>query len=157
MKILITIFMIAFASQLWSQDRLTQGEIQAASVQSTSGTYSLKGNISYYSAQTAMSDDRKFVSGMVYQLGKEMGDPEPLFSNVIFQSALYPNPTKGRVFVDTRWGKPQKAELLSIDGRLIDQLDLASSSIDLSNMNSGIYMLRIHDGSSWTFHRIVKE
>jgi len=57
---------------------------------------------------------------------------------------IYPNPTTGRVTVNTGCGEPQTMEIYSIDGRLVSQRQVETEcSIDTHGMPQGVYIVRI--------------
>lgn len=156
MKILMSILMIIITSQLWSQSKLIQSEIQVVALQSSNSAHLLKGNISFYTSPFVDDDGQRFIPGMVYQLNSETDKHVPLSFGTNHLS-IYPNPTAGYVFIAAEWGQPQKTELLTLDGRLIRELATAESKIDLNEVMSGTYILRVFNGISTTSHRIVKE
>ncbi|MCD6660351.1 MAG: T9SS type A sorting domain-containing protein [Lentimicrobium sp.] len=74
----------------------------------------------------------------------------------------YPNPAQNAIFVEM----PQivqpgnsKVELYNIEGRLVYQSIPVSliTQIPVQNLSSGLYLLRVWDGSKWTGSKVVKE
>jgi Secretion system C-terminal sorting domain/FG-GAP-like repeat len=77
---------------------------------------------------------------------------ENLFSTL----SIYPNPTDGRVTLISSEAISE-IQLFNTLGQKID-VTWSSSEIDLSNIESGIYFLRIQDGNGFTeIHKIIKK
>ncbi len=66
-----------------------------------------------------------------------------------------PNPTSNFVFIDGRT-KLDKAELYASNGRKLMTLTNDLSKIDLSEMDSGIYFVKIYSGKKETTKKIIK-
>jgi subtilisin family serine protease len=57
---------------------------------------------------------------------------------------VYPNPTTGKLTINTGCGEKQTAEILSIDGRKVMEMPVTlESSIDVSGLPKGVYILRV--------------
>lgn len=59
------------------------------------------------------------------------------------QIAIYPNPTKGVIYINSNeWFNPHTVELYSMEGLLIDRRGY-SSTLDYSELSSGVYLLKV--------------
>ena len=57
---------------------------------------------------------------------------------------VYPNPTTGKLTINTGCGEKQTAEIMSIDGRKVMEMPVTlEASIDVSGMSKGVYILRV--------------
>jgi len=71
--------------------------------------------------------------------------------------ALYPNPASNNLFINAAFGDDLSYEILSIDGKVVSSGMLNSnSSIDVSQLNQGLYIMRIVHGAESTGLRFVK-
>ena len=74
----------------------------------------------------------------------------------------YPNPTKDNIYIEFSPDvECQSVEIYSIDGRMVETChgaSLQNNAIDISNLNSGVYIMKIRmaDGKEFT-ERIIKE
>ena len=50
----------------------------------------------------------------------------------------------------------EKIEILDCTGRQLELISLSSNQIDISNLASGAYFLRLHSGDVQFIHRLVK-
>ena len=69
---------------------------------------------------------------------------------------LYPNPVSNLLNINSN-EKVTKIEIFSISGQIITQLNGNSSSIDLSNLSSGNYLIKIHTQNGVLTKLIVKK
>lgn len=73
--------------------------------------------------------------------------------------SLYPNPTDGLVQIDLPSGiLPGRLEVYDLNGLMVDKLNILQNQIDLRNLPSGIYLIRLlgADGISLGTSRILK-
>lgn len=70
---------------------------------------------------------------------------------------MYPNPTKGMLYINTVGTPISKIEILEVSGRLIREEINSTEGVDLSNLNSGLYYVKIFSGDSFTIKRLIKE
>jgi hypothetical protein len=76
--------------------------------------------------------------------------------------SVYPNPAKNLIYVEMPENgrfENSKIELYNIEGRLVYQTIPVSfiTQIPIQNLSSGLYLLRVWDGSKWTGSKVVKE
>ncbi len=69
---------------------------------------------------------------------------------------VFPNPTTGSVFVETN--EPSDIGIYSISGQLVKQqkVGVSTNSIDLSDMHSGLYFVKMLNGNGRTQKLIVR-
>ena len=68
---------------------------------------------------------------------------------------LFPNPARNILSLDTKLAI-EKIEILDCTGRQLELIYLSSNQIDISNLASGAYFLRLHSGDVQFIHRLVK-
>ena len=114
------------------------------------------GNINFYSAGIGTNDNgmssgdgaalaQLTISGVVSTQNKDWQD----------QVNIYPNPTADIIYMD---GLPERTnyQLIDSNGSTIIQGKVNGSSIDLSNLSSGIYFLQLINESKISAKKIVK-
>jgi beta-glucanase (GH16 family) len=68
---------------------------------------------------------------------------------------MHPNPTQGILNLDQNI---QKVEVYTIDGRISGvYLPNTSNQIDISNLQAGLYILKLDNGAYSFYHKIIKE
>lgn len=72
------------------------------------------------------------------------------------QIELFPNPTSGVIYI-TELTQPAEARLYSIQGGLLKTVNQVESSIDISDLPAGIYILNLTSGNQVLRERIVKK
>jgi Leucine-rich repeat (LRR) protein len=78
-------------------------------------------------------------------------------SNIARNTMIYPNPTKGMLYFNTVGTPISKIEILEVSGRLIREEINSTEGVDLSNLNSGLYYVKIFSGDRFTIKRLIKE
>lgn len=59
--------------------------------------------------------------------------------------AIYPNPSEGLIKLGSlNQNESSQLSVYSLDGRLVSQLELTNSTVDLTNLDSGLYWLELH-------------
>jgi hypothetical protein len=69
---------------------------------------------------------------------------------------IYPNPTTGSVFVKSLSGNIREIQLLNISGNVIQRYDINTFSIDLSDLSSGIYLIKVTTDEGVAVERVLK-
>ena len=69
------------------------------------------------------------------------------------QANIYPNPTSGMVSIDVEG--LQSVEVMDMSGRTV--MTANQSTIDMSNLNNGVYMFRINTENGSTIQKVVKK
>ena len=87
--------------------------------------------------------------------------PVPLSSSNFesTQVSFYPNPTQSIINIHSPLEQPQTVKLYDISGKLIytNQLSEYQQSIDVSNLNAGVYLMKILFTDKVVTHKVVKE
>lgn len=81
-----------------------------------------------------------------------------LFTNSLIEFETYPNPTNGNVTLKGEFDSNATASVFDQSGRLlITQKAINGSSIDLSNFNTGMYLLKVTSNGASGTKTIVKQ
>ncbi len=71
--------------------------------------------------------------------------------------SLYPNPASNNLFLNLTSVSGVHYEIISIDGKIVSSgVATSSTSIDVSHLNQGLYILRVLQGAEATAMRFVK-
>ncbi|MFN0255620.1 T9SS type A sorting domain-containing protein [Pedobacter ureilyticus] len=95
--------------------------------------------------------------------GKETIIGEKAVDYQIANAALsvYPNPTAGKITVDFEANKYQKAQLISIHGKLLMEQSIASGNaqcnFDIANLPSGTYILQLSGNAGVLHTRVIRK
>ncbi|MEL6811088.1 MAG: T9SS type A sorting domain-containing protein [Bacteroidota bacterium] len=73
------------------------------------------------------------------------------------QIAVYPNPTSGDLYVQGVEGEQVTVEIYNVLGSLLTRQTTNTNAIDVANLPSGIYLLRMEVDNSIVTKKIVKE
>jgi hypothetical protein len=68
---------------------------------------------------------------------------------------IFPNPTSGIINI-TGLSKPAEVRLFSLHGRLLKKENLVESSIDISDLPAGIYILNLTSGNTQKVEQIIR-
>ena len=79
-----------------------------------------------------------------------------LQNNETAKLTLYPNPAINSLTVSTN-AELEKVEIYSLTGILVKRTGADIKTIDMSNLNNGSYLVRIHTKQGTTNHKIIKE
>jgi len=72
--------------------------------------------------------------------------------------SIYPNPTSGKLTIDNGELTIQSIEITDITGKVVKSFsNFQNSEIDLSNLNSGIYFIKLQTDKQVFTTKIVKE
>lgn len=81
-----------------------------------------------------------------------------LFSNELIEFETYPNPTTGNITLKGEFDADAEAKVYDQSGRLLlTQKAINSTSIDLSNFNTGMYLLKVTSNGASGTKTIVKQ
>jgi hypothetical protein len=71
--------------------------------------------------------------------------------------ALYPNPANGNVFIRTDSADDLNYTIISIGGKVVSTgIVKSNNGIDISNLNEGMYVMRVFHGEDVSILRFVK-
>lgn len=82
------------------------------------------------------------------------------FTNLVNSSnIIYPNPTKGILFIEVSDFTSSFAEIINLEGKLIDKIKLNNNKtvLDIKSLPAGIYFLRVKTDKAITTKKIVKQ
>ena len=68
------------------------------------------------------------------------------------EMSLYPNPTTGLVKIGNK--NVERVEVIDQTGRVVLQQTNGDNTIDLSNLSSGLYIVKAYDGQHWNFGKV---
>ncbi len=90
-----------------------------------------------------------FVSSLAFgQTNQNTGD--------IVGLNIYPNPvTNGKVFINTPQNAPKKVLIYDVLGTQVLELTLMGTELNLSNLDSGIYVLRIFEKDKMATRKLI--
>lgn len=77
--------------------------------------------------------------------------------NEVQQLRIYPNPAQDRLFIASEFRGIEEITLLDVAGRRVLQTSYTSAGLDVSQLQPGIYLLRMQDGMKTSLARFVKE
>lgn len=69
---------------------------------------------------------------------------------------LYPNPAGDKIYLSTPLKNFVKAVIINADGKEVAILTGRTDWIDVSNLKSGIYLLKVNDGNSSEVYKFIK-
>ena len=82
-------------------------------------------------------------------------------SNLANAVEMYPNPTHGLVNINATGFNIDKIEFYDINARMVKNFNTANTSgvfsADISDLNSGMYLIKLYSGNSSAFKKIVKQ
>ncbi|WP_431132924.1 FG-GAP-like repeat-containing protein [Psychroserpens mesophilus] len=70
---------------------------------------------------------------------------------------LYPNPVKNTVFIKGNIENLTRIDIISINGQLIKTIDSNFNEIDVSQLDTAIYFLKLYSAESVTTKRLIKQ
>ena len=70
---------------------------------------------------------------------------------------LYPNPVSNNLFINASNHKIEKVMIYSITGALVKTVSISTESIDVSDLNSGNYLVKITTNQGSFFQKILKK
>jgi len=70
---------------------------------------------------------------------------------------VFPNPSSSHIFIKSPKNYITKIEIYNLLGETIQTLNNKVESINISNLDSGIYLLRIYTGGSVTVKKNIKK
>ena len=76
--------------------------------------------------------------------------------------AVFPNPAKDILYLNQQayssLADNVSVEILDLRGRIVESVSLNSNSIDISNIESGVYFIKIyHGGNTAGYSRFIKQ
>ncbi|HFS67360.1 MAG TPA: T9SS type A sorting domain-containing protein [Flavobacteriia bacterium] len=70
---------------------------------------------------------------------------------------VYPNPAKDQIFISTTNGNSKTIELFSVIGKRVyaNKTTANSAVVNVSNLNAGLYILKVSDGTATSIEKVV--
>jgi len=75
----------------------------------------------------------------------------------IHNLSIYPNPVKSELFIEISDLKITRISILDYSGRLVKSINTIQNSIDVSDLNQGVYILKVYTQNSVSNTRFVKQ
>lgn len=78
---------------------------------------------------------------------------------ILLDLRIYPNPTNGEFIIENLDSNPIRIELYSSNGQLIEQFDfkLSVNRINISDLNNGLYFIKLITERNSTIKKIIKK
>ncbi len=70
---------------------------------------------------------------------------------------FYPNPAKDFISIQRKVGEFRSIEILNLQGKTIQRIDLDNQLVDISFLDQGVYLLRLLDDSRYRSQILIKE
>ncbi len=71
--------------------------------------------------------------------------------------ALYPNPTKGTLNITTQSNLEKNIQIMDLLGKQVFNTTTSATSIDVSNLNAGVYIINIEEAGHVAVRKLVVE
>jgi hypothetical protein len=120
-------------SYLWTQYRWYANEL---------------GEVGYYYA-----DSKKDGGGFSFFRSKTFVGIQDVISKPSFM--IFPNPAKERITIESK-DQIERVEILDLSGKL-KQMDINLTSIDISRLSSGMYILNVYSKSGVSTNTFIKQ
>ncbi|MEM6718976.1 MAG: T9SS type A sorting domain-containing protein [Bacteroidota bacterium] len=78
-------------------------------------------------------------------------------SNELAELSIYPNPVKDVIHITNTDTKLLKAEIYNINGQLVLSKEYSVNTINISNLQSGIYMLKLYSENAQKTIKLIKD
>jgi hypothetical protein len=79
-------------------------------------------------------------------------------SNLQDAIKVYPNPTNGSVFIETKFTSPSVFMLMDINGKLIKQESFVGNvKVALEDLNAGVYFIKINTADNSVNYKVIKQ
>lgn len=70
--------------------------------------------------------------------------------------SVYPNPASGdKVYITSKKDKPKTVEIYNVLGKLIHSARISGKELDITPLESGIYIMKIKEGTSSATRKLV--
>ena len=122
----------------------------------------------YFSLLYPGSGGQYFISGQGNQMSLLISTP--IFMNYVFgavpldlanfdlnETMLYPNPANSQLFIDAPNQEITKIELLNSIGQIIKRVNSNFAEVNLSEVASGIYFIKLYSGDTSVCKKIIKK
>ncbi|MCG2460669.1 T9SS type A sorting domain-containing protein [Flavobacteriaceae bacterium F89] len=70
--------------------------------------------------------------------------------------SLYPNPvTYGKIYITTAYDGPKRIMIFDVFGEKVLETNVRGSEVNLSNLDAGIYVLRVLEKDKMTTRKLI--
>lgn len=70
--------------------------------------------------------------------------------------SIFPNPASGqKVYINTKSGKPKKVEIYNVLGNNVLAAQMTGNELNISNLEPGVYIMKIQEGKSSATRKLV--
>src|SRR5690606_21098148 len=70
--------------------------------------------------------------------------------------SIYPNPASGeKVYITSTKEKPKKVEIYNVLGKVVHAANVTGNELNISSLESGIYIMKIREGNSYATRKLV--
>ena len=71
-------------------------------------------------------------------------------------SSVYPNPASGeKVYITSTKEKPKRVEIYNVLGKVVLAANVSGNELNISSLESGIYIMKIKEGNSYATRKLV--
>jgi hypothetical protein len=82
--------------------------------------------------------------------------PKPQETSVIEGLNLYPNPvSNGKVYISTKNDSEKEIIIFDLLGKKVLQTLMSSKELNISNLNSGVYIIKINEGTATATRKLI--
>lgn len=85
------------------------------------------------------------------------GGGASLFETENIQLNIYPNPTKNKLFIETLNAEINETNILDISGKVIHTQNNSVKSVDVSDLSTGVYLIRVYTTNGISTQRFIKQ
>lgn len=70
--------------------------------------------------------------------------------------SLYPNPNNtGKVYITSRFNLDKKVEVFDVLGKKVIDITLYTKELNISNLNPGVYIIKIKEGDASATRKLI--
>ncbi|WP_029034040.1 T9SS type A sorting domain-containing protein [Salinimicrobium terrae] len=87
----------------------------------------------------------------------QVSPPEPPAKEVPIDGlSIFPNPATGqKVYINTKAGKAKRVEIYNVLGNNVLSSQLTGNELNISNLEPGVYIMKIQEGKSSATRKLV--
>ena len=142
---------------LWRESPFTETAMSGSgNTFSTTVTGFTSGETISYACKFAFAGGMAVTKYFSYQVGDVCSLSADALDNIA-GLRIYPNPAKEVVHITTANGTLDKLELFSMSGKKVKEYTTDVSRIQVDDLSSGLYLLKLYQGDKHTFRRIIIE
>ena len=87
----------------------------------------------------------------------QVSPPEPPLKEVPIEGlSIFPNPASGqKVYINTKAGKAKRVEIYNVLGNNVLSAQLTGNELNISNLEPGVYIMKIQENRSTATRKLV--